>query len=201
MNRTTIVLSTVAVTLLVLVAIGFGVLYAGLYPVSAQQPHTPVGRWLLATAKHQGIAARASSQPPAALTNDMAAAGAGRFVQTCAHCHGAPGMEKADFAPHMRPQPPDLAQAAGHMASAELYWVITNGLRMTGMPAFGPLLDDDEIWNLVALIERLPDLSRQEFQDMVTDAAAGTAGTSEAPEESAVQVIGPDGGSDASAVD
>lgn len=191
MRRGPIILSTFVATLVVLAGAGAAILYTGAFPVSAQAAHTPAVRWLLHTAKDRGISAGARQVPPAPeLTDAMARAAAGPFAQTCAHCHGAPGVARADFAGHMRPEPPELSHAAEHMGPRELYWVVTHGLRMTGMPAFGPLLGDDEVWNLVALVNRLPTLSPRDFGAWVEEAARGGAATAPAQAQAPTQTLG-----------
>lgn len=50
---------------------------------------------------------------------------------------------------------------------AELYWIIENGIKMTGMPAFGPTHSKDELWGIVAFVRHLPSMSPKEYQTMV----------------------------------
>jgi mono/diheme cytochrome c family protein len=78
-------------------------------------------------------------------------AGARAFSQRgCATCHGAPGVESQKFSEGMNPDPPDLKDVAGDTEAAELFWVIKNGIKMTGMPSFGKIgMDDKEIWSVV----------------------------------------------------
>jgi hypothetical protein len=59
----------------------------------------------------------------------------------------------------MNPSPPDLAKVAPERSPQELFWVIKHGLRMTGMPAWGPTHDDEQLWDLVAMVKRLPALT------------------------------------------
>ncbi len=49
----------------------------------------------------------------------------------------------------------------------ELYWIIGNGIKMTGMPAFGPTHDKDEPWGVVTFVRDLPNLNPKEYQAMV----------------------------------
>jgi mono/diheme cytochrome c family protein len=65
------------------------------------------------------------------------------------------------------PEPPDLAEAAGAWSPEEIFWITKNGVRMTGMPAFGPTHTDPEIWELVALVERLGALSPEDYRALV----------------------------------
>ena len=65
-------------------------------------------------------------------------AGAKAFAaRGCANCHGAPGVAWAKFSEGLRPDPPDLKDIAGELEPRELFYVIKNGINMTGMPSFG----------------------------------------------------------------
>jgi mono/diheme cytochrome c family protein len=78
------------------------------------------------------------------------------YHMTCLQCHGAPGTTAAEWADHMQPKPPKLwEQHTQQMSDGELFYVISKGVRMTGMPAFGPNHSDEEIWNIVAFVRQL----------------------------------------------
>jgi mono/diheme cytochrome c family protein len=64
----------------------------------------------------------------------------------------------------LRPRAPDLAQAARNWDSGSLFWIVKNGIKMTGMPAFGPTHDDQTIWNIVAFVSRLPDITPEQYR-------------------------------------
>jgi mono/diheme cytochrome c family protein len=53
------------------------------------------------------------------------------------------------------------------MPAREVYWVVKHGIRMTGMPAFGPAHDERELWSIVAFVERLPRMSPEAYQEEV----------------------------------
>ena len=63
----------------------------------------------------------------------------------------------------MEPAPPDLARAAEEWNRGEIYWIVSNGVKMAGMPAFGPTHDAQTIWNIAASMERLPGMSLGEY--------------------------------------
>jgi mono/diheme cytochrome c family protein len=87
----------------------------------------------------------------------MVQAGARAYSQRgCSCCHGAPGVKSPDFYKGMNPEPPDLKDVASSEPT-ELYWVIKNGVKMTGMPSFSTIgMEDNEIWSVVAFIRKLP---------------------------------------------
>ena len=50
------------------------------------------------------------------------------------------------------------------MRDGELFWVVSNGIRMTGMPAFSPTHKQEEIWKIVAFVRHLPEITKEEQQ-------------------------------------
>ena len=70
----------------------------------------------------------------------------------------------------MYPRPTDLrSDDTQGMSDGELYWVIKNGVRWSGMPAFGKPGDDDDehVWKIVAYVRHLPKLTPQEQQEVL----------------------------------
>jgi mono/diheme cytochrome c family protein len=85
--------------------------------------------------------------------------GFSHYRENCLPCHGAPGGKRTEFAQGLNPQPPELDSPAVKAASdAELFWITKNGIRMTGMPAFGVNHSDDEIRDILAFVRKLPSL-------------------------------------------
>jgi mono/diheme cytochrome c family protein len=85
--------------------------------------------------------------------------GLGHYKENCLPCHGAPGVKPAELAQGMNPSPPELDQPmVTSVSDAELFWVVKNGIRMTGMPAFGVNHSDDELRDIVAFVRKLPAL-------------------------------------------
>jgi hypothetical protein len=70
----------------------------------------------------------------------------------------------------LNPPAPDLAEEAAELTPAELFWVTKNGIRMTGMPAWGATHDDESIWPVVAFMTRLPDLDASAYQELLASA-------------------------------
>ncbi len=71
-------------------------------------------------------------------------------------------MEASEFGRGLDPPAPDLGESQKDMSDAELFWIIKNGIRMTGMPAFGPTHGDEQIWQMVTFVRHLPQASEQE---------------------------------------
>lgn len=93
----------------------------------------------------------------------------GHYVEHCAVCHADNGGGETKFHGIMYPRPTDLrSDDTQGMSDGELYWVIKNGVRWSGMPAFGKPGDDDEhAWKIVAYVRHLPKLTPQEQQEVL----------------------------------
>jgi hypothetical protein len=86
------------------------------------------------------------------------------WADHCATCHANNGSGESLLGKTMYPRPPDmLLPSTQNQADGELYYTINNGVRLTGMPAFGDAGDDDTAsWKLVCFIRRLPKLTAEE---------------------------------------
>lgn len=145
--------------------------YSGLYDVSASSPHSGVLDWLLSTTSHASIARRASEiEVPELDHDDLVLAGINDFNSMCTGCHGAPGKDPEAMGQGLNPPAPDLAEEAAELTPAELFWVTKNGIKMTGMPAWGVTHDDDAIWPVVAFMTRLPELDAAAYQELLAAA-------------------------------
>lgn len=104
----------------------------------------------------------ASTAPP-----DLKAARA-HWASHCAICHGVGGAGDTDIGRNLYPPAPDMrGQTTQRLSDGELYAAINNGIRLTGMPAWGAPGDDDvETWGLVALIRTLPTLDEDARADI-----------------------------------
>lgn len=145
---------------------GLGFAYSGRADVAASSPHWPLTRWFLSTAMESAVArqARQIAPPPFLDQPDRIQAGVVAYDAMCAQCHGAPGVKPGVVGEGLNPEPPDLAKAAGEWSPAETFWITKHGIRMTGMPAFGETHSDDELWEVVAAVRRLPDMSPAEYR-------------------------------------
>lgn len=94
------------------------------------------------------------------------AAGAKHYEGMCAVCHLRPGQENSETRKGLNPRPPRLPRIAKYLEPAEEFWFIKNGVRMTGMPAWGPTHTDEQIWNIVAFLEALPGMSPARYREL-----------------------------------
>ena len=164
--RTVIV--SIAATVIVILLGGAGYLYSGVYNVGATERHWDLTYWLLETARDRSIEVHAAGIPvPAELgDHDKILLGTEHFAAHCAVCHGAPGVPKGDIAKGLYPQPPNLADAAKQFSTAELFWIVKNGIKMSGMPSWADH-SDDELWATVAFIEKLPGITEQDYAQLL----------------------------------
>jgi mono/diheme cytochrome c family protein len=151
--------------LLVLVAaFGLAVVYTGRFNVAATEEHTSFGRWAFDTTFHNSVQHRAGGVvAPESVTRAMIESGATSYKAMCEHCHAGPGVERAKWASGMRPRPPYLAEAAPHWELREVFWLVRHGVRMTGMPAFGPTHDDPTLWGIAAFVKELPAMTPGDY--------------------------------------
>lgn len=149
--------------LLLLLLLGLLVVLTGGYNVAATERHTTVGAWALETNFTNSVQGSASDIVAPELTQNMVEAGAPEYKAMCSHCHGGVGSERAGWAEGMRPMPPALAHVAEEWSPAEIYWLVTHGAKMTGMPAFGPTHDEEAIWNITAFVKATPDMSEAQY--------------------------------------
>jgi mono/diheme cytochrome c family protein len=77
----------------------------------------------------------------------------------------APGVTRSELRPGLYPHPPNLAQEASPDAR-RAFWTIKHGIKMSAMPAWGTLLDDAAIWDVVALVRRLPSMAPEGYQQL-----------------------------------
>jgi mono/diheme cytochrome c family protein len=100
---------------------------------------------------------------------DLLQESARHFADHCASCHGNDGSGNTEIGRNLYPPAPDMRLAATQeLSDGELYYIIHNGVRWTGMPAWGePGNDSDlESWKLVFFIRHLPHVTEAEIQDM-----------------------------------
>ena len=150
-------------------AVGFA--YSGLYDVSASSPHGGIVNWFLSTTSHASVERRASNIEVPDLDDDsQILAGANDYNSMCAACHGAPGIRPEAVGQGLNPPAPDLAEEAAELTPAELFWITKNGIKMSGMPAWGVTHDDDAIWPVVAFLTNLPELDEAAYRRLLGDA-------------------------------
>ena len=142
--------------LAIIVGIGAAVFFlGGFYNVAATAEDPGIVKWALIQTRTASINRHATDQPPANINDaQMVQAGAKAFDKNgCANCHGAPGVPWLKYSEGLNPDPPDLKKVVDQITPAQLFWVVRNGINMTGMPSFGLVeVPDREIWTIVAFL-------------------------------------------------
>jgi mono/diheme cytochrome c family protein len=141
--------------------------FGGFYSVAGTAGEPEVVKWALSKVRQASVVRHANDRPPGSLDDPATVqAGARAFSERgCVSCHGAPGVEWAKFSEGLRPDPPDLKEIADQLTPEQLFWVIKNGINMTGMPSFGLIeVPDQEIWTIVAFVKKLPNVSEADFK-------------------------------------
>jgi mono/diheme cytochrome c family protein len=111
-------------------------------------------------------------------TDEVVSQGQEVFLGSCAQCHGADGRGDTNVGHNMAPPAMDLTSAhVQHWSDAELFWIVQNGVRLTGMPAWQSSISENDTWKLAHFIHNLPRL----------DAASSTTVTSQAQAANSTQ--------------
>jgi mono/diheme cytochrome c family protein len=164
-------LGAVAGALLVLVGAAAVGIYAGLYNIAADVPHTQPVYWLFEAVRDRSIAAGARD---VVVPNDLndpnpISRGAGQYADMCSGCHLAPGMKRTEISRGLYPRAPELRRKTD-LTPAEQFWIVKHGVKMTGMPAWGVTHEDELLWDVVAFVRKLPELTPDQYETLVKNA-------------------------------
>ena len=165
-----------AIGILVLLAAiaGATYLFSGYYNVAAREPDPGAVSWALINIRQASIKQRAPKEVPVSLDDSaVIQEGAKAFSQnSCATCHGAPGVKWAKFSEGMRPYAADLKKTAKNRSAGEIFWIVKNGINMTGMPSFALLnVSDEDIWNIAAFIKNVANVSPDDYKSWTEPAS------------------------------
>ena len=161
-----------AIVASLIVAAAAVVIVSGVYNVAADAPHTALVAKAIAIARERSIETRASGiKVPPLGDAKMIAEGAEHYSAMCTGCHLAPGMHENEMRPGLNPKPPILSSQAAEDAG-EQFWIVKHGLKMTAMPAWGATHTDEEIWNIVAFLQKLPGMSPTRYRALTRNASA-----------------------------
>ena len=177
---------------------GGAVVLVGLFDVSAKDGHWPGVPWVLHTTYQRSVELRsppASAVPP--LDDEaLVALGARHFDQACSQCHSAPGMRQDATVRSMLPEPPHVTEAVEGWDPENLFWILKEGVKMSGMPHWPSRERDDDVWSVVAFLERVDGMSGARYEELARPALGGNAGAAAAGDAALVGCAachGPDG--------
>lgn len=157
---------------LAVVAGALGIWYVVNSGVSAREQPGRVEELVARGVRNMAIARRAKMLTnPVAASAEVIAEGRAHFADHCASCHANDGSGNTEIGRGMWPKVPDmrLARTQG-LSDGELFWIIENGVRFTGMPGWSTGTKDGETasWHLVHFVRRLPQLTSEEVAEMET---------------------------------
>jgi mono/diheme cytochrome c family protein len=140
--------------------------------VSAKEQPGRAETFIAGRVRNMAIARRAKSLTnPVEYSATVIAAGRAHFADHCATCHANDGSGNTAMGRGMWPKAPDMRLAqTQNLSDGELFWIIENGVRFTGMPAWGGDSEESKTasWHLVHFIRRLPRLTPEEIAEMET---------------------------------
>ena len=168
--------------LLIAVASGAALFaWSGVYNAAADVPHWPLTERLMETVRDRSAAVRSSDIVVPDLDNEsLIRVGAGNYDAMCVECHLRPGVAKTELSLGLYPAPPQFARNRPDDPAAA-FWVIKHGLKMSGMAAWGKSMDDKSIWGMVAFLQRLPEMSENQYHELVESSEGHTHGAAEDP--------------------
>jgi mono/diheme cytochrome c family protein len=139
---------------------------SGLFNVGASSPHTKLTQWLTHETMVHSVRRHAARIPaPAHYSAAQVLAGYCTYETHCVACHGAAAVAREQWIAGLEPQPPYLLDATEHFKPAELFWIIKNGIKMTGMPSWRDSLSDRQVWDVVGWLEASRSLPPQTYRD------------------------------------
>ncbi|MEO8218315.1 MAG: c-type cytochrome [Acidobacteriota bacterium] len=140
------------------------------YGFSARDKPTKIESVVASMARHWSIPSSVRERKnPVALSREVLADGQAHFADHCYLCHGNDGKGQTGMGKGMYPRTPDLTlPATQSLSDGELFAIIENGVRMTGMPGFGDgtTASAEASWKLVHFIRHLPRLTPEELAAM-----------------------------------
>lgn len=183
MKRWNLILVVLVLAAGLAIAAGVSMLHNGL---SARATPTAMEAMFARNARHLAIPANARDEHnPIAASGETLAEARAHFADHCATCHGNDGSGNTMYGKGLYPKPPDLrATETQKLSDGELFWIIENGVRFTGMPAFGGGHgSQDDSWKLVLFIRHLPQLAMEERVEMERENPKGPQDREEDQEE------------------
>ncbi|MDR4307566.1 c-type cytochrome [Chelatococcus sambhunathii] len=147
--------------------------WSGLFNVAATSGHWPITDWFLHYVMINSVKTRSLAVETPNNLDDPAliARGAGHYASGCAGCHGAPGRPRNPVIREMVPTAPDLDPKIPTWEPKHLFWIVKNGVKYAGMPAWVSAEErEDEVWSVVAFLLKLPGMSDETYRRLAMGA-------------------------------
>jgi mono/diheme cytochrome c family protein len=159
-----------ALTVIVIAVITGGVYVMLARGFSARENPSALEQWMARRARAMAAPADAKARTnPVSNSPEVLAEARAHWADHCAGCHANNGSGDTEMGKRMYPPAPDMRQAdTQQMTDGELFFIIQNGIRMTGMPAWGGGSghDEEDSWKLVRFIRHLPQVTAEEEHEM-----------------------------------
>ncbi len=141
---------------------------SGIIPIKASSGHWAITSWFLQFSKQRSVFTHTLGMASPSLDEPgLVLKGAGAYEMNCRACHGSPAVPYPRVAQHMTPRPPYLPSTIGNWEAEELFYFVKHGIKFTGMPAWPSRQRDDEVWAMVAFLQRFPSLNDDEYRHLV----------------------------------
>jgi len=138
--------------------------------ISARDEPTAAEAFVARRLRHFAVPrSEKEAKNPVPATPEALARARAHFADHCASCHGNDGRGKTTIGQNLYPKAPDMSLPdTQSLSDGELFYIIENGVRLTGMPAWGSRdpEDDAETWELVHFIRHLPKITPEELEEM-----------------------------------
>ena len=147
----------IVTTIVLIGAGGYLFIRGGGVPMATSAPQLPLEKTVAKLALRASFKGSLDLKNPLPADETNLMAGARVYRDQCIVCHAAAGVEHTAIAKGMFPDPPELFEMRDMVTDdpeGETYWKITNGIRLTGMPAFGKTLSDTQRWQLTTLLKQ-----------------------------------------------
>jgi mono/diheme cytochrome c family protein len=158
-----------AISLLAVQALAASIVLARAHGWSAREEPSAIERWFARRARDAALPATAKNQAnPVPNTPDVLAEARAHWADHCASCHANDGSGDVAMGKHLYPPSPDMRKSGTqNLSDGELFYIIQNGVRLTGMPAWGSSDHDaEDSWKLVHFIRHLPEMTLEERKQM-----------------------------------
>ncbi|MDQ2946154.1 MAG: cytochrome c [Acidobacteriota bacterium] len=130
--------------------------------MAATVKDAPLLKWMFVTVREGSIKFHARDiRAPAVADAEHLANGFKIYREDCVMCHTPVGRQPSPMALGLNPQAPTFEE--NDMTVAQLFWVAKNGIRFTGMPAWGPTRSDQDLWDTVGFVMTLPKMSAADY--------------------------------------
>jgi mono/diheme cytochrome c family protein len=164
-----------AIGIAIVVPLGvFAFVKSGVFNVGASSPHSTLTEWITHETMIHSVRSHARGiRPPDHTSAAQLLAGFCAYETHCVACHGAAAVNRQPWVGGMEPQPPYLLDETERFTPSQLFWIASNGIKMTGMPRWRESMSDRQIWNIVAWLEISRKLSPQTYLRLRAEGRCG----------------------------